>query len=151
MGFIALSVTRFDGGVDAFFVFHEKPTPLISTSRSASIPKEEIAAVAETSSVANDGDTVTAGDPTIKTEGMPDLMRELQDKMGSVDDSRLLFPEYQSGDVPRMFSSLEYIREGDSAIASRHAAGSVVGAAALIAGTTVSTDQLFTIVAWFHI
>ena len=72
------------------------------------------------------------------TNGMPDIVKDFQEKMGTVDEERFVFPEYQSGDVPRMFSSLEYVVEGDNNIVSKHASGSVVGAAALIAGTTVS-------------
>lgn len=71
------------------------------------------------------------------------LLEGLKEKMGSIDDSRLLFPEYQSGEVPRMFSSLQYtVDKGTNSVSSKHATGSVVGAAALIAGTTVGAGVL---------
>ncbi|KAL7565999.1 hypothetical protein ACA910_011019 [Epithemia clementina (nom. ined.)] len=73
---------------------------------------------------------------------MPDLVKSLQEKIGTVDESRFIYPEFKSGDVPRMFSSLEYVREGEKTVATKHAAGSVVGAAALVAGTTVGAGIL---------
>jgi hypothetical protein len=71
----------------------------------------------------------------------------------SVDESRLIYPEIDAGQVPRLFSSLEYRRlddtdTGDNSdsvpqqLTAQHAAGSVFGAAALVAGTTVGAGVL---------
>lgn len=65
------------------------------------------------------------------------LLQTIQEKVGAVEDERFIFPEYISGDVPRMFSSIQY-KEGKAV----HAAGSVLSAAALIAGTTVGAGVL---------
>ena len=71
------------------------------------------------------------------------LMTKLKEKIGSVDDERLLFPEYDSGEVPRMFSSLEYSKtEQGRVTGAAHVAGSVLGAATLVAGTTVGAGVL---------
>ena len=56
--------------------------------------------------------------------------KSLETTMGSsVDSSRILYPEINSGEVNRMFSSLEYCPESGEA---QHDTGSVVGAAALV-------------------
>ena len=67
----------------------------------------------------------------------------------SVDESRIIYPEIDSGEVSRMFSSLEYRRTDDKngssdapQVTATHASGSVVGAAALVAGTTVGAGVL---------
>ena len=65
------------------------------------------------------------------------LMAALTEKMGTVDDDRILFPELMTGEVPRMFSSLQYSKSEQGKVSAVHAAGSTLGAAALIAGTTV--------------
>jgi hypothetical protein len=71
------------------------------------------------------------------------LWQKISDKMGTVDEDRLIFPEYTSGEVPRMFSSLQYSQnEQTGAFTATHAAGSVLGAAALVAGTTVGAGVL---------
>jgi hypothetical protein len=71
------------------------------------------------------------------------IWQKISDKMGKVDDDRLLFPEYNSGEVPRMFSSLQYNQNEDTGVfTATHAAGSVLGAAALVAGTTVGAGVL---------
>jgi hypothetical protein len=57
--------------------------------------------------------------------------------VGTVDDRRILFPELLSGEVPRMFSSLVYKKSEDGTLSAAHAAGSTIGATALVAGTTV--------------
>jgi tyrosine-specific transport protein len=64
----------------------------------------------------------------------------LERAMGKVSDDRYtVLPEYSSGQIPRLFSSLSYNLETGKA---HHAAGSVVGAAALIAGTTIGAGVL---------
>lgn len=85
------------------------------------------------------------------------LMNKIQDKIGTVSNDRYIFPEYNSGEIPRLFSSLEYHyqaveeEEGTSQnnsnnkrviVSATHAAGSVVAAASLIAGTTVGAGVL---------
>lgn len=71
------------------------------------------------------------------------IWQQISDKMGKVDDDRLIFPEYNSGEVPRMFSSLKYNQnEKTGVFTATHAAGSVLGAAALVAGTTVGAGVL---------
>jgi hypothetical protein len=71
------------------------------------------------------------------------IWEKISDKMGKVDDNRLLFPEYNSGEVPRMFSSLKYNQDEETGVfTATHAAGSVLGAAALVAGTTVGAGVL---------
>ena len=67
----------------------------------------------------------------------------VQEKIGTVDDDRLLFPELDSGEVPRLFSTLNYQLDQDRRVTGvTHAAGSVLGAAALVAGTTVGAGVL---------
>jgi hypothetical protein len=70
------------------------------------------------------------------------IWEKISDKMGKVDDDRLIFPEYNSGEVPRMFSSLQYSQNEQGKFTATHAAGSVLGAAALVAGTTVGAGVL---------
>ena len=61
----------------------------------------------------------------------------------SVDESRIIYPEIDSGKVNRLFSSLEYRNDDEtSSVVAQHATGSVVGAAALVAGTTVGAGVL---------
>lgn len=66
-----------------------------------------------------------------------DLWGMIQEKIGHVEEDRFAFPDYNSGEVTRMFSSLKY--EGERAT---HATGSVLAAAALISGTTVGAGVL---------
>jgi tyrosine-specific transport protein len=74
--------------------------------------------------------------------GISSVLSMLQEKMGVVDDDRIVFPEIESGEVPRLFSSLKYSVLEDGKLSARHAAGSVLGAAALVAGTTVGAGVL---------
>ena len=86
---------------------------------------------------------------------------KLYDKMGTIDQERLVFPElYEAEDTTRMFSSLQYrtttttTTEVDTAAAdtdnkqqqqrlvATHQGGSVIGAAALVAGTTIGAGIL---------
>jgi tyrosine-specific transport protein len=70
------------------------------------------------------------------------FMAMLQEKMGTVNDDRIIFPELESGQVPRMFSSLEYTTSENGRLSAQHAAGSTLGALALVAGTTVGAGVL---------
>jgi hypothetical protein len=70
----------------------------------------------------------------------------ITEKMGTVDEERLAFPEIVSGEVPRFFSNISYKEtvnnEGKITKTATHVSGSVVGAAALIAGTTIGAGVL---------
>jgi hypothetical protein len=90
----------------------------------------------------NNGKQQASGELIKDPEGNA-IWQKISDKMGKVDDDRLLFPEYNSGEVPRMFSSLQYNQNEDTGVfTATHAAGSVLGAAALVAGTTVGAGVL---------
>jgi tyrosine-specific transport protein len=70
-------------------------------------------------------------------------MEGLAEKIGTVQDDRIIFPEYESGDVPRMFSSLQYHKSEETGqVLAQHATGSVLGAASLVAGTMVGAGVL---------
>jgi Tryptophan/tyrosine permease family len=67
----------------------------------------------------------------------------------SFNESRLAFPEYASGAVPRLYSSLQYTTgsgchngSATTTMAAIHAPGSVASAVALITGTTVGAGVL---------
>ena len=73
------------------------------------------------------------------------LLSKIYEKIGAIDDDRYIFPEYTSGEVPRVFSTLRYEmcdKEPGKVIKAHHAAGSVLGAIALIAGTTIGAGVL---------
>jgi len=67
------------------------------------------------------------------------IWSKINEKIGQVDEARIVFPEYNSGEVDRMFSSLKYMKTDEGKFAAARAAGSVAGAAALVTGTTVSS------------
>jgi tyrosine-specific transport protein len=72
-----------------------------------------------------------------KDEGS--LFSELVSKVGYIDENRYRsFPEYSSGEVPRLWSNVDY-SESETVL---HASGSVVGATALVAGTTIGAGIL---------
>ncbi|GAX12615.1 hypothetical protein FisN_13Lh076 [Fistulifera solaris] len=56
--------------------------------------------------------------------------------MGTIDDSRVLFPEYESQQVSRLYSSLQYQRQQGEVSVTRKE-GNVWTAGALIAGTAL--------------
>jgi len=62
--------------------------------------------------------------------------------LGRIDEQRIVFPELNSGEVPRMFSTLEYIEEDDGMIKAKHNSGSILGSAALVAGTAIGAGIL---------
>ncbi len=90
------------------------------------------------------------------------LWNNLQEKIGVVPQDRIYHPELATGDVPRLYSNIEYEtvvlpaasttsidNTSSSSITARvekrvarHAAGSTLGAAALVAGTTVGAGIL---------
>jgi tyrosine-specific transport protein len=64
------------------------------------------------------------------------VLQKLEEKMGTIDDSRVLFPEYESQQVSRLYSSLQYQRqEGELSVSRKE--GNVWTAGALIAGTAL--------------
>jgi tyrosine-specific transport protein len=82
-------------------------------------------------------------DPSKEVVVAPTMIAQLQEKMGKVEDERIIFPEYDSGEVSRMFSALEYSKsEQDGGVRAEHSTGSVAGAAALVAGTMVGAGIL---------
>lgn len=70
------------------------------------------------------------------------MLTTIEKTVGKIDEDRLAFPELSSGEVPRIFSSLEYTKTQDGRVLANHAPGSVFGAAALVAGTTVGAGVL---------
>jgi tyrosine-specific transport protein len=70
------------------------------------------------------------------------LLSTISEKIGVVQDERIIYPEYESGEVPRLFSSLAYSKSDQGTLNAVHATGSVLGATALIAGTTVGAGIL---------
>jgi hypothetical protein len=119
-----------------------------SSSSSPLIPDEALQSTASASGITPT--TITTGsttelEPIILQEqkSQSTLWDTFHEKIGRVEDDRYLFPEYINGDVPRLFSSLTYQKcEQGKVRSSTHAAGSVVGAAALVAGTTVGAGIL---------
>jgi tyrosine-specific transport protein len=83
--------------------------------------------------------STTDGATAQETNG---LLAKLQEKMGIVEDDRIIYPELVTGEVPRMFSSLQYNKSEQGKISAIHAAGSTLGAAALVAGTTIGAGIL---------
>ena len=77
-------------------------------------------------------------------DGNNAFLEKLSEKIGQVDESRLIYPEYDNGEVTRMFSALTYSKseQGETIRAERAKTGSVVSAAALIAGTMIGTGIL---------
>jgi len=75
-----------------------------------------------------------------------DVASQLSKITGTFDKERLAFPEIASGEVSRVFSNISYQKEqqGNGNIITRalHAPGSVAGAAALVAGTTIGAGIL---------
>lgn len=69
------------------------------------------------------------------------MLSTLMEKVGKVDDDRIAFPEYDSGEVSRMFSSLEY-NKSEQGVQAKHSSGSVIGATSLVAGTMVGAGIL---------
>jgi tyrosine-specific transport protein len=79
---------------------------------------------------------------TASNKAKDGLLAALQEKIGTVEDDRIIFPELVTGEVPRMFSSLQYNKSEQGKTLATHAAGSTLGAACLIAGTTIGGGML---------
>jgi len=74
------------------------------------------------------------------------VLEGIAEKIGRVDDERIIFPEYETGEVTRVFSSLKYDRSDqdneNGNIIATHDSGSVFGGASLVAGTMVGAGIL---------
>lgn len=88
-------------------------------------------------------------DPGPSKDGSKDgtlssLRTTVLEKVGRVDEDRLVFPEIVSGEVPRVFSNLSYEKtpEGGNVKQAIHSSGSMVGSALLVAGTTLGAGVL---------
>ena len=85
--------------------------------------------------VSNQGDIAFTAEPQ---EASSSSIAQAIDQEG-----RWVYPEYDAGQVPRMFSSLDYnTNEHGRVVSADHVSGSVIGAAALITGTTVGAGVL---------
>jgi len=67
------------------------------------------------------------------------IIHSIAEKVGQVDDSRIVFQELKTGEVPRLYSTLKYdkCRDSGKVISATHTPGSTIGAAALVAGTAI--------------
>jgi len=72
-----------------------------------------------------------------ETTGMPNLVAQLQAKMGSIEEDRFIYPDLQA-----LYSSLKYERDEDGSVTSSHNEGSVIKAAALVAGSIIGAGVL---------
>jgi len=78
------------------------------------------------------------------------IINEISKKIGRVENERIIFPEYDTGEVPRVFSSLRYDRirdddensRGTTKVIAQHNNGSIFGGACLVAGTMVGAGIL---------
>lgn len=73
------------------------------------------------------------------------LIDGIAEKIGRVENERIIYPEYESGEVTRVFSSLKYDKSDESnsgKITATHDTGSVFGGASLVAGTMVGAGIL---------
>ena len=69
------------------------------------------------------------------------FLASVAEKMGTIDEARIAFPEYDSGEVTRMFSTLEYSK-AEQVVKAIHSERSVFGAASLVGGTMVGAGIL---------
>jgi len=123
---------------------HVLQTPLredLPTSSTANIDGEDD----DDSSLVegNSSDDDNSNMPFFSTAAIVDGLTK---KIGRVENERIIFPEYETGEVTRVFSSLKYDRidEGNNngKITATHNAGSVFGGASLVAGTMVGAGIL---------
>ncbi|KAL9190548.1 hypothetical protein ACHAXT_000254 [Thalassiosira profunda] len=81
---------------------------------------------------------------------LPPLLQKLADKVGKIDDSRIVStPEYLNGEVPRLFSNLQYKTfqhpngtEVVTVMAAKHSDSSFVSSSALLCGTALGCGLL---------
>ena len=104
-------------------------------------PGQEVREVDASTSTTNPTEEQTSDVDTTAETTTP-LLSKISEKIGKVDDDRIIFPEIENGQVPRLFSSLEYNKSEQGRIEATHAAGSVIGAASLVAGTMVGAGIL---------
>eukprot|EP00586_Coscinodiscus_wailesii_P010416 CAMPEP_0172500696 /NCGR_PEP_ID=MMETSP1066-20121228/141987_1 /TAXON_ID=671091 /ORGANISM="Coscinodiscus wailesii, Strain CCMP2513" /LENGTH=328 /DNA_ID=CAMNT_0013275069 /DNA_START=168 /DNA_END=1150 /DNA_ORIENTATION=- len=74
-----------------------------------------------------------------ETDARSQFFQSLREKMGKVEETRVYHPELVSGEVPRLFSNLNYDKSRSSLT---HNPGSTLGAASLIAGTAIGAGVL---------
>lgn len=86
--------------------------------------------------------TTATSERTKEASGKITLLDKLSEKIGNVEDERIVFPEYESGEVTRMFSALQYSKSEQGNVLAQHSTGSVFGAAALVAGTMCGAGVL---------
>jgi len=114
---------------------------------SSTTTTEEVAVATSISNEPSDGAIIRQDELqesiVVEKRGLEGILSALEKKIGRIDEDRLLFPEYSSGEVPRMFSTLDYTRCKEGKVTGAvHSEGSVLGAAALVAGTTVGAGVL---------
>lgn len=118
--------------VSAFTSPHSKATRQSKRSRHYVLFSPEDSETGETDKIQIQDDGV----------GKVALMTKLSEKIGVVDENRIIFPEIDSGEVSRMFSALEYSRSEQEGTRAAHASGSVLSAISLVAGTMVGAGIL---------
>ena len=89
---------------------------------------------------------------TSSSSKMPSLVQNIVDKVGKIDDSRVTSsPEYQNGDVPKLFSNLQYTTitesstDGTSATTKmiiQHKETNWVASSSLLCGTALASGLL---------
>ena len=93
--------------------------------------------------IGNDYDDDSSNEPFFSSAAIVDGISK---KIGRVEDDRIIYPEYETGEVTRVFSSLKYHRADDEnkdgKITAIHDSGSVFGGASLVAGTMVGAGIL---------
>lgn len=100
----------------------------------------------------NNINTINNNNDIIKNKSNNVFIDGIIKKIGRVENERIIFPEYDTGEVPRIFSSLRYERtisssedNNDSSLSkvtAKHNSGSVFGGASLVAGTMVGAGIL---------
>jgi len=74
------------------------------------------------------------------------ITKSLRDKVGTIEESRLVFPEIVSGEVPRTFSNISYKttveKDGKVSKTAVHNGGNVLSAATLVSGTAIGAGIL---------
>ena len=125
-------------------IHHERASTRLHVLQSP-IQEDEKTSIAvgrsETTTGVSDSDD--SNKPFFSTAAIADGISE---KIGRVEDERIIYPEYESGEVTRVFSSLKYNKgdeeSQDGKITATHDSGSVFGGASLVAGTMVGAGIL---------
>lgn len=132
-----------------------KMASVLDDETATKIPQSASASSASPPSALHDGNTSDNNDKNKSLFIFQDspFFEKLQEKIGRVDDDRIVFPEYDAGEVPRLYSSLQYTKAPLSSSSSSsltatttttatHRTGSVVGATSLVAGTMIGAGIL---------